>query len=178
MRNEGPVGYARAFRAARASLPCLALFMVLVGVAHADQFLPGAGGWRTYVNDRYGMRFDYPADIFTPEAPPQNGDGQAFTAKDASLEIWASHNVDGETPVSFRTHLTGTQGYENVTYSPSGETWLVVSGFRGNDIFYEKYFFRDGVISAFGIDFPKEQKPFYSPIVERIENSFKAGHSD
>ena len=74
--------------------------------------------------------------------------------------------------------MATTEGYENVTYSPQGETWLVVSGYRGELIFYEKYFFKDGVISAFGIDFPKDEKPFYAPIVERIENSFKAGHSD
>ena len=34
--------------------------------ASADQFLPASGGWRTYINDRYGMRFYYPADIFSP----------------------------------------------------------------------------------------------------------------
>ena len=71
-----------------------------------------------------------------------------------------------------------TDGYDDVTYSPSGETWLVISGFRNDRIFYEKYMFSDGMIFAFGIDFPKERKPYYSPIVERIENSFKPGHSD
>ena len=63
-----------------------------------------------------------------------------------------------------------------MTYSPSGDSWLVISGFRGERIFYEKYFFHDGVISAFGMDFPKEDKPLYAPIIERIEDSFKAGH--
>ena len=72
----------------------------------------------------------------------------------------------------------GSEGYERVTYSPSGDTWLVVSGFRGDRIFYEKFSFKDGVISAFGVEFPTGEKPFYSPIVERIEDSFRAGHSD
>ena len=71
-----------------------------------------------------------------------------------------------------------TQGYESVTYRPSGDSWLVISGFRGERIFYEKYFFRDGIISAFGMDFPKEDKPFYAPVIERIEDSFLAGQSD
>ncbi len=177
--HEGLRSCARMFGAARALLPGLALFSLLtVGVAQADQFIPGAKGWQTYINDRFGMRFDYPADLFKPDEPPQNGGGQAFTAKDATLEIWASHNIDGDTPASFRKQMMTTEGYEKVTYSPSGDTWLVVSGYRDDDIFYEKYFFKDGVISAFGIDFPKDRKPFYSPIVERIENSFKAGHSD
>ena len=83
-----------------------------------------------------------------------------------------------DTPKSLLKRMNGTEGYENVTYSPSGKTWLVLSGFRGNHIFYEKYMFKDGVISAFGVDFPKERKPFFSPIIERIEDSFRPGHSD
>ena len=74
--------------------------------------------------------------------------------------------------------MTGTEGYEDVTYTPAGDSWLVISGYRDGRIFYEKYFFRDGVIAAFGMDFPKEDKPLYAPIIERIEDSFKAGHSD
>ncbi len=162
----------------RAFLPLVALVALVVGAAQADDFIPRKDGWQTYVNDRFGMRFNYPADIFTAEAPPENGDGRRFTAEDATLEIYALHNVDNDTPGTFRRRMKGTDGYEDVTYSPSGKAWLVVSGFRGERIFYEKYFFKDGVISAFGIDFPKDRKPFYAPIVERIEDSFKAGHSD
>ncbi len=178
MHGNDHASIARVLLAARAFLPALALLALLFGAAHADQFIPLAGGWQTYLNDRFGVRFDYPADVFKPEQPPMNGDGQTFTGRDATLEIYAFHNTDAETPVSLKKRMNGTEGYENVTYSPSGKTWLVLSGFRGDHIFYEKYMFKDGVISAFGVDFPKEQKPFYSPIVERIENSFRAGHSD
>jgi hypothetical protein len=178
MHNNDDDGCAHLFRAARASLFGAALFALLLGAANADQFLQLANGWQTYVNDRYGMRFDYPADVFKPDAPPENGDGQTFTAEDATLEIYAFRNVNNDTPASLMDRMAGTEGYENVTYSPSGETWLVLSGFRGNHIFYEKYMFNDGVISAFGVDFPKDEKPFFSPIIERIENSFRAGHSD
>jgi hypothetical protein len=51
----------------------------------------------------------------------------------------------------------------------------VLSGFRGDRIFYEKYFFRGENVHAFGIEFPAERKPFYAPIIERMENSFRAG---
>jgi hypothetical protein len=172
------IGSASAFGAARASLAALAVLAALIGAAHADRFIDRGNGWQTYINERFFMRFDYPADIFAPQEPPQNGGGRTFLAKDAELIIYALHNIDNETPASFKRRMAETEGYENVTYSPSGETWLVLSGFRGGHIFYEKYMFKDGVISAFGIDFPKERKPFYAPIVERIENSFKPGHSD
>ena len=70
---------------------------------------------------------------------------------------------------------SGGQGYTEVTYSPSGDNWLVMSGIRGDSIFYEKYFFRGDVVHAFGMEFPSAAKPRYAPIVERIENSFGAG---
>lgn len=171
-------------RLARVALTAAALAVVAYAgtavpqAALADQFIPIGGGWQTYVNDRFGMRFDYPADVFAPGPPPQNGDGQAFASPDASLQVFATHNVLDETPASMKRDMVGMKDYENVTYSPSGNTWLVLSGYRGEAIFYEKYFFTGGVISAFAIEFPAASKPFYAPIIERIENSFRAGHAD
>lgn len=155
----------------------ISLLAAIPATASADQFLPLGDGWQTYVNDRFGMRFDVPAD-FVATAPPENGGGQSFEKGDASIYIFASHNTEGDTPASFKKQLIGTEGYEEVTYSPSGGSWLVISGYRGDRIFYEKYFFRAGVIAAFGMDFPKEDKPRYAPVIERIEDSFRAGRSD
>lgn len=143
-----------------------------------DTFAPLADGWQTYVNTRFGVRFDYPSDVFAANDPPQNGDGRTFTSSDATLMIFAAHNTLDETPATMKDEMVGSPDYGNMTYSPSGDTWLVLSGFRGDRIFYEKYFFRDGMISAFGMEFPKERKPFYGPMIERIEDSFRAGYSD
>jgi hypothetical protein len=169
----------RLYRAHRSAIAFAAGLGLLLsaGVALADQIVPLGNGWQTYVNDRYGMRFDVPAD-FQPGAPPENGDGRTFEKGDASIYIFASHNLQNDTPASFKRQLIGTKGYEDVTYSPSGGTWLVISGFRGSRIFYEKYFFHDDVISAFGMDFPKEEKPVYAPVIEHIEDSFRGGKSD
>ena len=145
-------------------------------IAVADQIVPRGNGWQTYVNDQFGMQFDIPVD-FRPAPPPEDGGGRSFDKGNASIYIFASQNADGDTPASFLKQMASTEGYENVTYSPAGRSWLVISGFRGERIFYEKYFFRDGLISAFGMDFPKEDKPLYAPVIERIEESFKAGRS-
>jgi len=150
----------------------------LPGVARADQIIRIGQGWQTYINSRFGMRFDYPSDVFQALQPPQNGDGQSFATTDASLQIFATHNTLDETPGSMKRDMVGMEAYEHVTYSPSGRTWLVLSGYRGDRIFYEKYFFNDGVIFAFALEFPTERKPYYAPIIERIEDSFRAGRSD
>lgn len=144
--------------------------------AHAqDQFAPAGDGWEFYVNDRFGTTLVFPAELFTPEAAPEKGDGRRFTSPDATLEIYAWDNADGETAASLERRLVGSEGYQDVTYSPSGPTWLVLSGYRGDNIFYEKYFFRGDAVHGFGIEFPRAAKPRYAPIIERIEDSFRAG---
>ena len=128
------------------------------GAALADQIEDLGDGWHGYVNDRFGTRIVYPS-IFTPEEEPEAGDGRRFHSEDATLEVYAWENVDGETAASLKRRLLGSQGYTKVTYAPVGRSWLVVSGFRGGNIFYEKYFFRGGEIHGFGMEFPKGAKP-------------------
>lgn len=146
-----------------------------VGAVRAeDSFIRSGDGWATYVNERFGTRLAYPAD-FAPAAPPQNGDGRRFASEDATLEVYAWENLDGESAGSLKRRLVGSEGYTEVTYSPSGRNWLVLSGHRGGMIFYEKYLFRGGTIHGFGIEFPAAEKPYYADIVEEIEDSFRAG---
>jgi hypothetical protein len=138
----------------------------------ADRFEPIGGGWQLYVNERFGTSLAYPADIFAPADPPENGDGRRFLASDAALEVYAWNNIDDETAASLKRRLRGSAGYERVTYSPSGADWLVLSGFRGRNIFYEKYVFDGAAVHGFGIEFPAAAKSRYAPIIERIEDSF------
>lgn len=146
-----------------------------MGVAQADLLPVRSDGWQTYVNDRYGMRFEYPADVFRKTEAAEDGEGRTFFSSDASLQIMSTRNDSDYTPRSMMRDVAGTTDYQQITYSPSGKSWLVMSGFRGENIYYEKYFFRGGLISAFAIEFPRDRKPFYAPIIERIENSFRSG---
>ena len=60
-------GHIRRPHAGLASRATLAFaFALVASAALADQFLPASGGWQTYINDRYGARFDFPAGIFSP----------------------------------------------------------------------------------------------------------------
>lgn len=139
-----------------------------------DIFAQAGNGWEVYENERFGTRLAYPAD-FTPGPAPENGDGRRFTSEDATLEVYAWENLEGESAQSLKSRLLGSEGYEDVTYSPSGRTWLVISGFRDSNIFYEKYFFRGDTVHGFGMEFPESEKPYYQDIVEAIEDSFRAG---
>ncbi|MYZ49812.1 hypothetical protein [Propylenella binzhouense] len=138
-----------------------------------DVFLPAGNNWTVYVDGRFGTSLSYPDRVFRPAPPSADAPGRRFLAPDATLQAFAWHNRDGETPSSLEARLVGADGYTDVTYSPRGRSWLVLSGFRGDQIFYEKYVFRGGAVHAFGIEFPAAAKPRYAPLIERIEDSFR-----
>jgi hypothetical protein len=155
---------------------CLAGLLCIVFAQQAR-----AETWRIYQNARYGTVAEYPADRFHPGNPPDNGDGQRFTTADgAELAIFASLNIDADTPARHEAFLRGGDSdYSNVTYRATGRDWLVLSGYRGNSIFYERYIFakgRDfGVIHALVVTYRRDTKAVYDPIVARMAKSLRSG---
>ena len=146
------------------------------GGAWADRFEPQPGGWVLYVDDQ-GTELSVPADVFSPGVSEKTKSGRTFVAEDAKLEVIAKPNPNGWSAKSLKQELLGRQEYRDVTYSPAGAGWLVISGFRDADtIFYEKFLFRGGMLHAFAIEFPAAAKPFYAPIIEHMEDTFRVSH--
>ena len=135
--------------------------------------------WKLYVNARYGTAAEYPADRFHPGRPPDNGDGQSFRAEDgAELAIFAGLNIDDDTPAKYEAFLrSGSSDYKDVTYRATGSNWLVLSGHRGDSIFYEKYIFAKGkdvdVIHGLVMTYRRATKAVYDPIVARMAQSLR-----
>ena len=141
-------------------------------VARADWFEPQGNGWTTYVNERFGTRLDYPSSLFSEDTPDDDGGGYQFVAEDATLDVRASENSLNKSIAELRQGLLDLERYDQVTYKPAGSSWFVLSGFRGDQIYYEKYIFIAGIVHAFAVEFPIAAKPLYAPIIERIEDSF------
>jgi hypothetical protein len=68
-------------------------------------------------------------------------------------------------------------GYDELTYRPRGRSWFVLSGYRGDTIYYEKVMFscRDRLVNVFAITYPTSQRKLYDSVVERMEDVFKTG---
>ncbi len=149
----------------------------LAGAAEASCENPEV--WRTYYNERFGTEVMLPVDCLEIQPPPANGDGATFVAPDgiASASVFGSHNADGSDLSAIRQSLLGTPAYGEVTYSPSGKDWFVLSGYRDNAIYYDKYILSHGgqILNGMLITYSPAAKAVFAPIVERMENTFKPG---
>lgn len=140
-----------------------------------DLFVPAGRGWMTYVNARSGASLTYPTDLFEPLPPSAGGENQRFVSRDgeAELEFIVLPRAPGQTPSSLQRSLIGREGYEEVTYRPRGRSWFVLSGYRGDRIFYEKYMFAGGSVQAFAMAYPSGLRHVYDPVVEVVEDNFR-----
>jgi hypothetical protein len=63
-----------------------------------------------------------------------------------------------------------------ITYRRAVGGWFVLSGHRDDRIYYRKTVqAADGALDTLLIEFPREQKPFYYDIVERMSWSYRPG---
>lgn len=152
--------------------------LVAAGILFAAP--PGFAGdaWLTYHNDRYGTTIDYP-DRFKPQPAPANDDGREFKSADgADFLVAASYNA-----LDF--DLGKYQGFilENldpaavVTYQAHGVDWFVISGTKGDAVFYQRHVLSHGaqMTEQLVMSYPAALRVSYDPIVARMAKSFRSG---
>ncbi|CAN7729620.1 hypothetical protein [Mesorhizobium sp. LjNodule214] len=152
------------------------LFSIMASLATITATAAVAASF-TYVNARFGTVCTFPDEIFSiREAEPENGDGQQWSSPDgASLICSGILNIDDDTPKGFVAAEKASKepGYK-ITYSKTGKDWAVLSGIKGETIFYERRLFgKDGVIRTVWIDYPPALKAKYDPLVGAIADSLK-----
>ncbi len=153
-----------------------------IGAAAAQQVAAqsATNDLQSYRNERFGFQLRYPSPLFKPAKAREDGAGQTFVTDDGAAKIvtYAALNDENLTLKDYRrTLMVEYGGYDLLDYQPQGKTWFVLSGFRGESIFYEKIMFSCGnrVINVLAISFPTAQKPRYEPFVEQLEDDFKTG---
>ena len=141
-----------------------------------------ADDWRLYQNERYGTTIEYPPS-FKPLPPPDNNDGRKFESADGgAFSVFASFNALDYSLVEYRDSiLKNLDAGSVVTYQAQSQTdgddWFVISGTKGDDIFYEKHrlSYRGEMIESLVISYPASLKATYDPIVARMAKSFRSG---
>jgi hypothetical protein len=93
----------------------------------------------------------------------------------ASLICSGILNIDDDTPKGFVAAQKASKepGY-HITYSESRKDSAVLSGLKGENIFYERRLFgKDGVIRTVWIEYPPVLKSKYDRLVGSIASSLK-----
>ncbi len=135
--------------------------------------------WDRYVNPRFGYSAIYPADVFSQSDESQDGEGRTFISADsrAKFIVFATYNTQNISLEQYRaTILNNFPGYERLIYGPKGANWFVLSGERGENIYYQKVLFSCGgrVINAFALNYPVFKRSLFDPIVTVIEKNFQS----
>jgi hypothetical protein len=148
----------------------------LLAIAAAASVANGAWAeaWRTYVNPRYGVSAEVPAD-WTMGPPPVDNDGRGFTSPDGSAEITVSGILFVLPRDQGFSVLTLPRDGETITYKVVQGNLVVVSGVRGDRIFYRKSILDCGVWSDLSIEYPARDKLGYDPLVVHVAASLKPG---
>jgi serine/threonine-protein kinase len=148
-------------------LPLIAFVLVATTVA-------AAAPWKTYANDRFGATADYPAGWRAGEAPANN-DGLVFTAPDgrATITISGSHSVLPRAQ-EIEIMTTPADG-ETVDYKSRGRDWIVLSGRRGDRIYYRRSLLtcHGTVWNTVSLDYPAAEKAAFDPIVAHVAASLR-----
>ena len=158
------------------------VFCFATAAAPAVAQTSSVASWRTYQNDRYGTTIDYP-DLFKAQPPPDNNDGLRFKSADgAEFSVFASYGALDFDLAGYQKYILEKLGPGNaVTYQAHGDDWFVISGTKGDGIFYERYMLShgkemaEGFVEGFVMSYPAALKRTYDPIVARMAKSFRSG---
>jgi hypothetical protein len=132
--------------------------------------------WRSYHNSRFGTAADVPAS-WTMGPEPANDDGRKFTSPDKHAEIIISGifaNVDTDDELASRLEVG--EG-ETIKFKKRQGKWVVVSGAKGDRIFYRKTLLScgDAIANDLWIEYPAAEREKYDALVAHVATSFRPG---
>lgn len=153
--------------------------LTLVGALTLASFAPPA--YKTYHNQRFGYRLDYPAD-FRPQPEAANGDGRRFTSPDgqAVLSVYAGYNVlDGGLAADRKIAREGWQEkHATLTLDQLTRTGYVLSGQVKDRIFYEKTVLKNNTLTTFVWEYPTARKAALDVVIRHTIQTLQPSAGD
>ena len=137
-----------------------------------------ASDWKPYGNARFQYWIDIPPG-FTRLKESENGDGGVSSSSDdrAKLSVWAGYPTEGSfaAAVGWRIDQDRSNGW-TIPYRKQQTNWAAWSGIKGDRIFYERAIpVCDDATAHFRLEYDKERKKAFDPIVSRLVKSLRSG---
>ena len=146
-----------------------------------------AGDWRYYSDPQFGYSIVLPDDGFDIETDAERSGLTLYEREGrGQIDAYAFRNDNELGLGQIRDELESAYRIKQITYSRSGASWLVISGYyrrienEATDlIFYAKFMLSADrrSVSAFEASYPVGDKDRYDPIIEKIEDSLTRPHS-
>jgi hypothetical protein len=182
-RDHGDQGEASAVPAGdpsaiQASLVAMKAAPVSEGAAPHNRARAGPPrDWATYRDARFAFSLSYPRDVFTGELTPLDDHRRIFLSDDGRAQLVVMARVrTRETIASHRQSIINERYADaRFDYTPIRDTWFVLSGTRGGDIFYEHSAFACGGHALLGwqLTYRIAEREFYDRIVQEINHKFR-----
>jgi hypothetical protein len=133
-------------------------------------------GWDDYYDSAYGCRLDYPGALFSAESS-EPGKPKRFSAsqEDIYFRVLGMENVSSWTPQNIKEEYLNANMPGDVTYQRTKDEFLVLSGYRGSNIFYTKVAVSEDrrIVCILDITYPRSLKKRFDGIVTRMSHSFE-----
>lgn len=136
--------------------------------------------WTTVKHKRRGFMIAYPTTVFKPQDGIANDDGRAFLSPDgrARLLVGTFENSADFTLNGYRDYLiANSYAGAKVDYKRTADKWFVISGTRGDTMFYERVTFTCGgkLVNSWAMLYPVAERRRYDRVVEAVARSYHAG---
>ncbi|NJO36161.1 MAG: hypothetical protein HC869_27025, partial [Rhodospirillales bacterium] len=134
--------------------------------------------WIVHQNTRFGFALKYPQDVFTTESNEREINDRLLISEDGR-GLLRIHSRPTPTSITrYRASLVaGRYAGATFDYAPPRDSWFVLSGTLGEEMFYERVTISCDRRSIHGwlLTYPVAERSFYDPIVEEIHRSYKYG---
>jgi hypothetical protein len=147
------------------------------------QARPGAivaARWERYVNTRYGVVIDYPADLFAIQPPPPDNAGREFiaAAAGARFHIYSHSNALEASVEELRTEDVLDIGDASAARQ-AGSDWYQIIAVKDAETILRRVLLSDdgAMIHRLEIAYPTAAAAAFAPVVERMTKSFRVDPS-
>lgn len=132
-----------------------------------------SANYSRYFNLLYGYRVDFPKDLLTPQPEAGNGDGRIFTDKqgNAILTVYGSRLDTLSERYQNDLEVIATSKSNSITYRKLASSFSVLSGFKGDTVFYYKRIVTDEGLASMMLEYSKSGSVKYKPVVDAVSRS-------
>ena len=157
----------------------LATLLLALGAGAVAPASSHAESWAVYRDSIYNCQLEYSTSLFTRDDWDVKDEFQRFSGPDTQtyFRVMGVNNKDNLSPSDVKAKYLKASIPGDIVYERTRSDFLVLSGYRGDSIFYTKVAVSadDATICILEISYPRKAKREMDEAVTRMSRSFAVG---